>query len=68
MQSNVVGLTKAKIDIIQHLAQTHKVTAILLQEAHASNTNILNIQDYTLAAHTCSNIHGIAAFVKTMEN
>ena len=64
LQLNVEGLTKAKINILEHLVSTHKVTAILLQETHVIDTSRLKIAGYTLAAHTESTIHGTATFVK----
>ncbi len=36
LQLNVEGLTKAKGNIIEHLLQIYKVTAVLLQETHTS--------------------------------
>ena len=64
LQLNVEGLTKAKITIIEHILQTHKVTAILLQETHVSDSSRLKIPGFTLAACTESDIHGIATFIK----
>ena len=64
LQLNVEGLTKAKINVIEHLAQKYNPTAILLQETHASDTSRLKICGYQLAAHTKSNIYGTASFVK----
>ena len=62
---NVDGLIKTKI-IIQHLVQNHKVTAIFLQETCTIDSSKLKICSYTLAAHTISNIYGIAIFVKKL--
>ena len=64
LQLNVEDLTKAKINVIEHLAQKYNPTAILLQETHASDTSRLKICGYQLAAHTESNIYGTASFVK----
>ncbi len=64
LQLNVEGLTKAKVNIIEHLLQTYKVTAVLLQETHIFERSKLNILGFTLAAYTASNIHGIATFVR----
>ena len=64
LQLNVEGLTKAKINVIEHLAQQYHPTAILLQETHASDTSRLKICGYQLAAHTKSNIYRTAFFVK----
>ena len=64
LQLNVEGLTKAKINVIEHLAQKYNPTAILLQETHVSGTSRLKICGYQLAAHTKSNIYGTASFVK----
>ena len=35
---NVEGLTKAKINVIEQLLQTHKATVVLLQETHTTCT------------------------------
>ena len=64
LQLNVEGLTKAKINVIKHLVQKYNPTATLLQETHASDTSCLKICGYQLAAHTESNVYGIATFVK----
>ena len=64
LQLNVEGLTKAKINVIEHLAQKYNPTAILLQETHASDTSRLKICGYRLAADTKSNIYGAASFVR----
>ena len=65
LQLNVEGLTKAKINVIEQLLQTHKATVVLLQETHAKDSSYLKIPGFTLAAHTVSEIHGIATFVKS---
>ena len=61
---NVEGLTKAKTSIIEQLLQTHKPTAILLQETHMKESSRLKIPGFTLAASTEPDIHGIATFVR----
>ena len=43
LQLNVEGLTKAKINVIEYLAQKYNPTAILLQETHAKDTSRLKI-------------------------
>ena len=43
LQLNAEGLTKTKINIIEHLAQKYNPTAILIQETHASDTSRLKI-------------------------
>ena len=43
LQLNVEGLTNAKRTIIEQLAYTNKVTAILLQETHCETTEKLTI-------------------------
>ena len=63
LQLNVEGLTKAKINVIEHLAQKYNPTAILLQETHASDASRLKISGCQLTAHTESNIYVTAAFV-----
>ena len=64
LQLNVEDLTKAKINLIEHLAQKYNLTAILFQETYASDTSRLKISGYQLAALTESNIYGTASFVK----
>ena len=63
MQINAEGISKAKTEIITHLATENGATVILLQETHATKPNVLNIPGYNLAAHTISGVHGIATFV-----
>jgi len=63
LQLNVEGLTKAKTDVLVHLAHTHKVAVILLQETHVKESSHLKIPSYTLAALTKSDVHGTATFV-----
>ena len=57
------GLTKAKTDVLVHLAQTHKVAVILLQATHVKESSHLKNPGYTLAAFTKSDVHGTATFV-----
>ena len=61
---NVEGLTKAKTNVIEQLLQKHKATVVLLQETHIKDSSRLKIPGFTLAAHTASDIHGTATFVK----
>ena len=64
LQLNVEGLTKAKINVLTHLAQAHAVTAILLQETHYKDRSHLKILGYTLTACTEIEVYGTATFVK----
>ena len=64
LQLNVEGLTKAKINVLTSLAQTHAVTAILLQDTNCKDRSHLKISGYTLAACTESEVYGTATFVK----
>lgn len=64
LQLSVEGLTKAKLNIIEHLLQTHKPTVILLQETHIIESSRLKILDLSLATHTKCNTHGIATFIR----
>jgi len=64
LQLNVESLTKAKINVLTHLAEAHAVTAILLQETHYKDRSHLKIPGYTLAACTESEVYGTATFVK----
>ena len=64
LQLNVEVLTKAKINIIEHLVKTHNVTVVLLQETHQEHNSRLKIPGYILAANTGSKIHSMAVFVK----
>ena len=54
LQLNVKGISKAKLEIISHLATENKATTILLQETHATRPDMLTIPGYSLAAHTIS--------------
>ena len=63
LQLNIEGISKAKLEIISHLATENKATTILLQEMHATRPDMLTIPGYSLAAHTISDSYGIATFV-----
>ena len=63
LQINAEGISKAKTEIITHLATKNGATVILLQEAHATKADVLSIPGYNLTAHTISGVHGIATFV-----
>ena len=60
LQLNVKGLTNSKLTIIEQLAHTNKVTAILLQETHCETTEKLTIPEFTLASHILNKQHGLA--------
>ena len=47
LQLNVKGLTNSKLTIIEQLAHTNKVTAILLQETHCETKEKLTIPEFT---------------------
>ena len=64
LQLNVKGLTNSKLTIIEQLAHTNKVTAILLQETHCETTEKLTIPEFTLASHILNKKHGLATFVR----
>ena len=64
LQLNVEGISKAKIQVIEHLATTNLATVILLQETHVTNPDVLNISGYSLTAHTSNRVHGVATFVQ----
>lgn len=58
-QINAEGLTIAKLDIILHLANSHKVAAILLQEIHYGKEDTLKLPQFNLAGSILSKQHGI---------
>ena len=64
LQLNTEGISKAKIQVIEHLATKNLATVILLQETHVTNPDVLNIPGYSLAAYTSSRVHGVATFVQ----
>ena len=64
LQLNVEGLINAKLTIIEQLAYTNKVTAMLLQETHCETTEKLTIPEFTPAAHILNKQHGLATFVR----
>ena len=64
LQLNVEGLTNAKLTIIEQLAYTNKVAAVLLQEIHCETTEKLTIPESGLAVHILNKQHGLATFVK----
>ena len=57
LQLNAEGISKAKIQVIEHLATKNLATVILLQETHVTNPDVLNIPGYSLAAYTSSRVH-----------
>ena len=64
LQLDAEGISKAKIQVIEHLATKNLATVILLQETHVTNPDVLNIPGYSLAAYTSSRVHGVATFVQ----
>ena len=64
LQLNAEVISKAKIQVIEHLATKNLATVILLQETHVTNPDVLNIPGYSLAAYTSSRVHGVATFVQ----
>ena len=64
LQLNAEVISKAKIQVIEHLAMKNLATVILLQETHVTNPDVLYIPDYSLAAYTSSRVHGVACFVQ----
>jgi len=64
LQLNVEGLTNAKLTIIEQLAHTNNAIVVLLQETHCETTERLVLNDFTLAAYTLSNHHGLATFIR----
>ena len=65
LQLNVEGLTNAKLEIIHHLADSHKVAAVLLQETHCMAEDTLKLPGFHLAGSILSRHHGIATFVRS---
>ena len=63
LQLNVEGLTITKTNILEQIASKNNVTAILLQETHAGNKNILKVPGYTLAGYIANKHHGMATYV-----
>ncbi len=43
MQLKAEGISKAKIQVIEHLPTKNLATVILLQETHVTNPDVLNI-------------------------
>ena len=64
VQLNTEGLTKAQINVMEHVTQKHNPTAILLQVTRANDTSRIKISEYQPAAHTESNIYGTATLVQ----
>ena len=48
LQLNVEGLTRAKCEVIQHLAAKHAISVILLQETHSTLDDKLKIYGFTV--------------------
>ena len=61
---NVEGLTNSKLTIIEQLAHTNKVPAILLQETHCETTEKLTVPEFTLASQILNKQHGLVTFVR----
>ena len=64
LQLNVEGLTRAKRDLIRHLADEFNTNVILLQETHANNEDKLQIEGYNTIDYVPSKHHGIATYVR----
>ena len=64
LQLNAEGISKTKIQVIEHLATKNLATVILLLETHVTNPDVLNIPGYSLAAYTNSRVHGVAISVQ----
>ena len=64
LQLNAEGISKAIIQVIEHIATNNLAKVILLQETHVTNPDVLNIPGYSLDAHTSSRIHGVATFMQ----
>ena len=65
LQLNIEGLTAAKTTVLEHRAEKHSPTLILLQETHQDNPDKLKLRDYCLATYVPSKIHGLAIFIKS---
>ena len=62
LQLNVEGLTRAKRDLVRHLADEHHANIILLQETHAETEQKLEIEGFNLIDFIPSKHHGIASY------
>ena len=64
LQLNVEGLTRAKCEVIQHLAAKHAISVILLQETHSPSDDKLNICGFTVVGAVHSLKLGVATLVR----
>ena len=64
LQLNVEGLTRAKRDIVHHLADTHEANIIVLQETHAVDEDKLPIEGFNVSTFIPHKKHGIATYTR----
>ena len=64
LQLNVEGLTRPKCEVIQKIADDNSISAILLQETHASSSEKIKIYGYSLIDSIHHPKHGIATLVR----
>ena len=64
LQLNIEGLTIAKLEVVQHLAESNKVAAVLLQETHCTDEERLKLPGFHLTGSIYSRRHGLATFVR----
>ena len=65
MQINVEGLTEAKREVIQHLAQKHPAMGLLLQETHSTKDEQLQIPGFNIITAIHHPKHGIATYARS---
>ena len=63
-QLNVEGLTRAKCEVIQHLAARHAISVILLQETHSTSDDKLKTYSLTLVGAVHHSKLGVATLVR----
>ena len=64
LQLNVEGLTRTKCEAIQHLADEHAISVILLQETHSTSDDKLKIYGFTVIGAVYHPKLGVATLVR----
>ena len=64
LQLNVEGLTRAKCEVIQHLAAKHAISVTLLQETHSTSDDKLKIYGFTVIGAVHHPKLGVATLVR----
>ena len=64
LQLNTEGLTRAKRDLIRHIADKYSANVLLIQETHICDDAELNIEGFSLTDHVPNKHHGLATYAR----